>query len=363
LVDLLFDRVPAGVGRKGFVKVNNSKFRDVMIMGSRWCLDNGFAWKEDIKRTEECGCISGADPDKVSDRAVKRGISQIGTLGSGNHYIEIQLARQENVFDEKTAKAFGISKPDQVCIMIHTGSRGFGHQIASDYLKIFLSVMSRYNIKILDKELACAPYNSNEGRDYFSAMACAANMAFVNRQVITHRVRECFSKIFNSSAEDLEMNLVYDVAHNIAKIEEHKIDGKNKKVLMHRKGATRCFGPSRMEHPVFSKSGQPVIVGGSMETGSFLLAGTDTAEVSFCSTAHGSGRALSRAQAKKQVRGKELKEKMLEKGIYVKSASFSGLAEEAGLAYKDINEVVGVMDKAGISKKVVMLKPIGNVKG
>ncbi len=337
--------------------------RSKSIEIDKWCLDNGYAWEEDIKRTEEDGCIPGADPSKVSDRAIKRGIGQIGTLGSGNHYLEIQLAKKENIFDEKTAQALGITKPDQVCVMIHCGSRGFGHQIASDYLKTFLAAMPKYNIKILDRELACAPYNSPEGKDYFAAMACAANMAFVNRQVIMHRVRECFSEIFNKSAKDLEMNLVYDVAHNIAKIEEHNIDGKNKNVLMHRKGATRCFGPKRMNHPVFSKTGQPVIVGGSMETGSFLLVGTDSSEVSFCSTAHGSGRTMSRSQAKKQIRGDVLQKRMLEKGIYVKSASFSGLAEEAGFAYKDINEVVDVMDKAGISKKVALLIPIGNIKG
>ena len=363
LVDLLFKRIPAGVGRKGFVKVNKAQFSEVMVSGSKWCLDNGFAWDEDVKRTEESGCISGADPDKVSERAVKRGIDQIGTLGSGNHYLEVQLAKKENVFDERTAEAFGISEPDQVCVMIHTGSRGFGHQVASDYLKLFLDVMPKYGIKILDRELACAPFNSKEGQDYFSAMAAAANMAFVNRQVIMHRVRQVFSEVFSAPAEDLGMNLVYDVAHNIAKIEDHVVDGRFKKLIVHRKGATRAFGPSRMSHPVFSRTGQPVIVGGSMETGSFLLAGSDSSGVSFCSSAHGAGRTMSRAQAKKQVRGEFLQKHMLEKGIYVRSVSFSGLAEEAGFAYKDIREVVDVTDKAGISKKVVYLVPVGNVKG
>ena len=364
LVDLLFERVPTGVGCKGFVKVSKSEFQEVMTDGAKWVIEKGYGWEKDLKNIEEYGCIPGADPSKVSDRAVKRGISQLGTLGSGNHYLEVQVAKKENIFQQDFANAWNIKDPDQITAMIHCGSRGFGHQIATDYLKLFLAVMPKYGIKILDRELACAPFNSKEGQDYFSAMACAANMAFANRQVILHRVRECFEKVFGRSAEEMEMNLLYDVAHNIAKIEEHEVDGQNKKVVMHRKGATRAFGPSRMkDHPVFAKTGQPVIVGGSMETGSFLLAGTDQAEVTFCSTAHGSGRSMSRAQAKKEVRGEELQKKMLEKGIYVKSASFAGLAEEAGFAYKDIRAVVDTMEEAGITKKVVGLVPIGNIKG
>jgi len=364
LVNLLFERVPTGVGCKGFVQLSKSEFEEVMVEGAKWVVNKGYGWEKDLKNMEENGCIAGADPGKVSDRAVKRGINQLGTLGSGNHYLEVQVAKKENIFNNDFAKSWDINKEDQVTAMIHCGSRGFGHQVATDYLKLFLEVMPKYGIKILDRELACAPFNSKEGQDYFNAMACAANMAFANRQVIMHRVRECFEKVFGRSAEEMEMNLLYDVAHNIAKIEDHIIDGKNKKVIMHRKGATRAFGPSRMkDHPVFSKTGQPVIVGGSMETGSFLLAGTDEAEVTFCSTAHGSGRSMSRSQAKKQVRGEELQKKLLEKGIYVKSASMAGLAEEAGFAYKDIRSVVDTMEDAGITKKVVGLLPIGNIKG
>jgi tRNA-splicing ligase RtcB len=277
--------------------------------------------------------------------------------------LEVQVA--ENIFDDKTAKKFGITSKDQICVMVHCGSRGFGHQVASDYLRAFLSKMPSYGIKVLDPELACAPFNSKDGQDYFAAMACAANAAFANRQVILHRIRECFSKVFNTPADDLGMNLVYDVAHNIAKIEEHKVDNKKKKLVVHRKGATRCFGPGRKEIPAaYRDIGQPVILGGSMETGSYLLVGTEKAlEETWGSTAHGSGRTMSRTKAKKMVRGEDLQKQMERKGIYVKTASYSGLAEEAGFAYKPISEVVDVMHKLGISKKIVGFRPIGNVKG
>ena len=249
--------------------------------------------------------------------------------------------------------------------MIHCGSRGFGHQIGTDYLKIFDDAMPSYNIEVNDRELACAPFQSKEGQDYFKAMACAANMAFANRQVILHRVREGFSKIFKKSPEDLELNLVYDVAHNIAKIEKYKINNKLKELIVHRKGATRSFGPDNNElDSLYRKVGQPVILGGSMETGSYLLVGTKTAEEeTFGSTAHGSGRTMSRAQAKREIRGDKLQQDMEKRGIYVRTVSLSGLAEEAGKAYKPINDVVDVLDQAGISKKIVGLKPIGNIKG
>ena len=363
LVDLLFNRVPAGVGSKGFLKPSPKEFREVMSLGSKWCVEQGHGWKEDLERTENNGCIDWANPDKVSDRALQRGLFQLGTLGSGNHYLEIQVA--ENIFDQKAAKKFGITSNDQICVMVHCGSRGFGHQVATDYLKLFLQKMPDYGIKIRDRELACAPFNSKEGQDYFQAMACAANGAFANRQVILHRIREAFSKVFNMTPEALEMHQVYDVAHNIAKVEEHKVNGKKKKLIMHRKGATRCFGPSRKElAPFFRDIGQPVIVGGSMETGSFLLLGTDKAlDETWGSTAHGSGRTMSRTKAKKMVRGEDLQKKMEQRGIYVRTVSYSGLAEEAGFAYKPISEVVDVMHKLGISKKCIGFRPIGNVKG
>lgn len=371
LVDLLFQYVPAGVGAEaydeetGFMKLSKDEFKRMSELGVDWAIEKGYGWEEDKERIEEHGCIKGADSSKVSDKAVKRGVSQVGTLGSGNHYLEIQVAEEKNIFDEKTAKVLGIDTPNQIVIMVHCGSRGFGHQVASDYLVTFLKSMPKYGLKVQDKELACAPFKSEEAQDYYKAMACAANMGFVNRQLIVHRIRQAFEKIFGKDAEALGMHIIYDVAHNVAKIEEHNIDGKKKKLVMHRKGATRCFGPNHPElTKIYQKIGQPVIVGGSMETGSFLCVGTEKAmEETFGSTMHGSGRTMSRTAAKKSIRGEQLQKDMEKRGIYVKSVSFSGLAEEAGFAYKNINEVVDTMEIAGISKKVVGLRPIGNVKG
>jgi tRNA-splicing ligase RtcB (3'-phosphate/5'-hydroxy nucleic acid ligase) len=365
LIDTFFKTVPAGVGVKGFVDVDKKDFIEIIENGSKWCVENGYGWKQDLERTEGYGKIDWADHSKVSDKAMKRGMKQLGTLGSGNHYLEVQVAKANNIIDPDLAKKFGIHSPDQVVIMVHCGSRGFGHQIGTDYLRIFSEAMKKYNINVADRELACAPFSSNEGQDYYKAMACAANMAFSNRQVILHRIREGFAKIFKTEAEKLEMNLVYDVAHNIAKVEEHTIDGKRKKVVVHRKGSTRAFPPGHPELAhLYKETGQPVIIGGSMETGSYLLAGTQKAmDDTFGSTAHGSGRTMSRSQAKREVRGDELQKKMEKNGIYVKAASYSGLAEEAGFAYKNINEVVETLKIAGISKPVVQLKPIGNVKG
>ena len=366
LVDELFKKVPAGVGASGIVKLSANEFKKVITDGSEWCIEKGYGWKEDLKFTEEFGRIEGADVSKISDKAIKRGLSQIGTLGSGNHYLEIQVAKPEFVFDKKIAEVYGITQPNQIVIMFHCGSRGFGHQVASDYLEKFLSVMeSKYKIKILDKELACAPFNSPEGQDYFSAMKGALNMSFVNRQVILHRIREVFSSVLKKSPEDLGLNMVYDVAHNTAKIEEHNIDGKKKKLLVHRKGATRAFGPGREEIvKEYRDVGQPIIIGGSMETGSYLLAGTEGAmEQTFGSTCHGSGRTMSRTKARHLYRGEELQKDMEKRGIYVKTVTYSGLAEEAGPAYKDIDDVIDAVHSAGISKKVVRFVPIGNVKG
>lgn len=363
LVDNLFQRVPAGVGSTGFVKLNKSQFREIIETGAKWCVENNYGWEEDLERTEEDGLMKGADASKVSDRAFKRGIEQIGTLGSGNHYLEIQHAAQ--IFDEETAKAFGIVEKDQIVIMFHCGSRGFGHQIGTDYLSTFLNVMPKYGIKVLDPELASAPFQSKEGQDYYAAMKCGINMSFANRQVILHRIREVFSKVFGRSAEDLGLHQVYDVAHNTAKIEKHKVDEKTRDVLVHRKGATRAFGPNREEvTKLYRDVGQPIIIGGSMETGSYLLVGTDKAmDETFGSTCHGSGRTMSRTKAKHMFRGDQLLRDMEKRGIYVKSVSLGGVAEEAGPAYKDIDEVIESVHLAGISRKVVALKPIGNVKG
>lgn len=365
LVDTIFNRVPSGVGGHGFVRVSRNEFRRVVEQGARWCIQNGYGWEEDLERTEEGGCMEGADVSTVSEKAIDRGYKQIGTLGSGNHYLEIQIAKPEHVFDAELARAFGITRPNQVVVMFHCGSRGFGHQVATDYLQVFLKVMqSKYGIKISDRELACAPFRSPEGKNYFSAMKCAVNMAFANRQVILHRIREVFSEVFGKSAEELGMHQVYDVAHNIAKVEKYMIDGRERKVLVHRKGSTRAFAPGRKELPaVYRETGQPVIIGGSMETGSYLLAGIRGSEETFYSTAHGSGRTMSRRKARRQFHGKTLLEQMRARGIYVHSASYAGLAEEAGPAYKDIDDVTTATELSGISKKVARFIPIGNVKG
>lgn len=366
LVDTFFKTVPAGVGCKGFVKLDQKKFRNVVEQGAGWAVENGYGWEEDLGRLESNGCIKQADSSKISEKAFSRGINQLGTLGSGNHYLEIQHVKKENIIDDKLAKHFGIF-PDQIVIMFHCGSRGFGHQIGTDYLKIFDSAMKKYGITVNDRELACAPFQSKEGQDYFKAMACGANMAFANRQVILHRIREGFEKVFNQKAEDMEMHCIYDVAHNLARLGKFEVDGKKKELLVHRKGSTFCAGPSNEETPKYCRDagiGSPLILGGSMETGSALLVGTDKADrETFSSTAHGSGRTMSRTKAKKEIRGEKLLKDMEAKGIYVKSTSMQGLAEEAGFAYKDIDDVVDAINKAGISKTVCMLKPIGNLKG
>jgi tRNA-splicing ligase RtcB len=365
LVDLLYQRVPAGVGSSGFVKLTSQEFKKVIAQGGRWCIQNGYGWPEDLESTEEEGCIEGADPEKISKKAIERGLNQIGTLGSGNHYLEVQVVKKENIFDHKIAGAFGLF-PDQVVVMFHCGSRGFGHQVATDYLQVFLKVMtSKYGITILDRELACAPFRSPEGRDYFSAMKCGLNMSFANRQTILHRIRECFEKVFNQGAEQMDMHMIYDVAHNTAKLERYPIDGREREVLVHRKGATRAFGPGHPALPErFRTHGQPVIIGGSMETGSYLLVGTSGAMTeTFGSTAHGAGRTMSRTQARKRFRGEQLQKELMARGIYVRSVSYAGLAEEAGPSYKNIDDVIHAVERAGISKKVVKLLPIGNIKG
>ena len=361
LMTELFRKVPAGVGSKGSVRLNRHDFDDVMRTGAKWCVERGYGWTEDLERIEERGCIGGADPTKVSDRAVERGHSQLGTLGAGNHYLEVQVVSNDRIFDLETAAAFGITGHEQIVVMVHCGSRGFGHQIASDYLKSFEKAMRRYGMTVKDPQLACAPFRSPEGQNYFSAMNCAANSAFANRQVITHHIREAFATVFGSSAEELGMQVIYDVAHNIAKVERYAgVD-----LVVHRKGSTRAFGPGQPELPaLYRQTGQPVICGGSMETGSYLLVGTQQAmQETFGSTMHGSGRRMSRGQAKKIASGEQVRKQMAQRGIIVKAVSVSGLAEEAGLAYKNISDVVQTVDLAGITKKVAQLRPIGNIKG
>ncbi|GKS58785.1 RNA-splicing ligase RtcB [Nitrospira sp.] len=361
LMTELFRNVPAGVGARGFVSVNRQEFEQVMRQGARWCVDHGFGWESDLECIEQRGTLSGADPAVVSDYAIQRGIGQLGTLGSGNHYLEVQVVSDTRIFDREKAAVFGLTGHDQIVVMVHCGSRGFGHQVATDYLKVFEKVMRRHRMNVKDPQLACAPFRCAEAQNYFAAMNCAGNTAFANRQVITHMVRTAFERVFGTSAEAMGMRLVYDVAHNIAKVERFP-EGE---LLVHRKGSTRAFGPRNPELPErYREVGQPVICGGSMETGSYVLAGTDRAMAdTFGSTMHGSGRTMSRAQAKRMVRGDALRRAMAERGIIVKAVSMSGLAEEAGLAYKNISEVVETVERAGITKKVAELHPIGNIKG
>ena len=364
IVDRLFERVPAGVGRHGTLDLSHDEFRELAVRGMAWCRDRELATAEDLERTEENGCMGGADDAAVSPEAVERGYRQIGTLGSGNHYLEIQVARPEGVADAQTARAMGIDKPDQVLVMLHCGSRGFGHQVASEYLKRFLAVAGRYGISVPDRELASAPFGSPEGQAYYAAMCCAANVAFVNRQVILHRVREVFVELFHRSPRDLGLEQIYDVTHNTAKLERHYVEGRVRDLLVHRKGATRSLPPGDPGLPdAYRACGQPVIIGGSMETGSYLLAGAAGSAHTFHTTAHGSGRVLGRNEAKRRFRGGDLRRRMEDRGIYVRCASDSGLAEEAGGAYTDIDQVVAATGSAGLSRAVVRLTPVGNVKG
>jgi tRNA-splicing ligase RtcB len=353
------------VGCKGFVKVSRDEFRSVIEKGARWCIERGYGRQEDPGLTEDDGCAAGADAGAVSPRAIERGFDQIGTLGSGNHYLEIQVVRPEHRFDPQTAEVFGLDRPDQVVVMFHCGSRGFGHQVATDYLRAFLKIMGpKFGLAVRDRELACVPFKSREGQNYFAAMKCAINMAYANRQVIMHRIREVFADVFHKDPSDLGLRQVYDVCHNTAKLETHVVDGRPREVLVHRKGATRAFGPGMAGIPApYRAVGQPVIIGGSMESGSYLLVGVDQGAQTFFSTAHGSGRRMSRRQAKKQFKGRKLLKEMQARGIYVRARSLGGLAEEAGGAYKDIDEVVAAASAGGISRPVVRFTPIGNIKG
>jgi tRNA-splicing ligase RtcB (3'-phosphate/5'-hydroxy nucleic acid ligase) len=363
LVNRLFDRVPAGVGTSGAAELTPQEFRKLVEQGAPYCVQRGWGWPSDLELTEEGGFIEGADSSDVSPRALERGCNQVGTLGSGNHYLEVQ--RVSEIFDPEVARVYGIEQLDQVVVMFHCGSRGFGHQVATDYLRQFLQVMGpTYGIEVSDRELACAPFDSPEGQSYFSAMKCAINMAFASRQVILHHVRQVFAEIFRQTPEQLQMEMVYDVAHNTARLETHQVEGRKRKLLVHRKGATRAFGPGMQGVPDrYQQVGQPVILGGSMETGSYLLAGVPSGVATFYSTAHGAGRAMSRTQARHQFRGQQLQRDMETRGIYVRSDSWGGLAEEAGKAYKDVDQVVTCTERAGLSKRVARFIPIGNVKG
>lgn len=365
LIDTLFERVPAGVGGTGLLNLTEDEFRELIERGMDWALDRGYATDTDLRRTEENGRMHGADASTVSTRAIRRGYGQVGTLGSGNHYLEIQTVDPDGIFDSQAASRLGIRGPGQVVVMLHTGSRGFGHQVASDYLQTFNRVMgSKYGLQVRDKQLACAPFHSEEGQAYFAAMQCAVNMAFMNRQMILHRVREVFSDVLGRSAEELGLEQIYDVTHNTAKVEHHVVEGEERELLIHRKGATRAFGPG-MDGipPEYADLGQPVIIGGSMETGSYLLLGSAAGAPAFYTTAHGSGRTMGRREAQKRFRGAEIEAQMRGHGTYVRAKSKSGLAEEAGAAYKDIDAVVESAEAAGLSRRVVRLRPVGSLKG
>ncbi|MCS7139205.1 MAG: RtcB family protein [Candidatus Nezhaarchaeota archaeon] len=364
LITTIFQLVPSGLGSTTeAVKLTRAELDEVLAEGVKWAIERGYGWSKDAEYCEEGGCMKSADPSKVSSRAKDRGFDQLGTLGSGNHFLEVQVV--DKIFDPEVAKVFGIYEEGQVTAMIHTGSRGLGHQVCSDYLRIMEMAVRKYKISIPDRELACAPTTSGEAEDYFAAMSAAANFAWCNRQMITHWVREAFKKTFRRDPEDLGMNLIYDVAHNICKIETHKVNGTTRKVYVHRKGATRAFPPGHPDLPAkYRSAGQPVLIPGSMGTSSWILVGNPKAmEITFGSTAHGAGRTLSREQALRAVRGSEVLKELEGKGIAVKAANIRVLAEEWDRAYKDVDRVVEVSHKVGIATKVVRLRPIAVTKG
>jgi tRNA-splicing ligase RtcB len=363
LVETLFHNIPSGVGsRRKDLKLTPKELAKVLKRGVQWALSNGWGSQEDLTHIEAQGCISGADPELVSDRAMERGRAQLGTLGSGNHFVEVGYV--EEVYDLEVARVLGLER-DQVTVLIHTGSRGLGHQICDDYIKVMLGASQRYGIELPDRQLCCAPVESPEGKKYLAAMACAANFAFVNRQLITHWVRETFEQVLQLGPRDLKLGLVYDVCHNIAKLETHEVDGNEKRVCVHRKGATRAFPPGHPDIPVeYKPVGQPVLIPGDMGRYSYVLVGSERAYgETFGSTCHGAGRLLSRHQAKKAARGRSIARELEDRGIIVRGASVGTLVEEIPEAYKDVNDVVNVVHGAGISKKVVKLKPIGLIKG
>jgi len=362
LMDALFNNVPCGVGIGGKIKISSQQEKELLRDGSKWAVKQGYGVEDDLTNTEEAGCLEGANPDKVSSRAYERGKGQSGTLGSGNHFLEIQVV--DEIYDDGKAKVFGIEK-GQITIMIHSGSRGLGHQVCDDNLRIMQKAVSKYGIKLPDRQLVSVPVDSPEGKDYFSAMASAANYAWCNRQILMHLVRETFGKFFGKKWQDFGMELVYDITHNIAKFEKHKVDGKETLLCIHRKGATRAFPPNHPDVPSKYKTiGQPVIIPGDMGRASYLLVGTQKAfEETWGSTCHGAGRMMSRHQAIKSAEGRSINKEMEAKGIVVRARDKSTLAEEMSEAYKDVNIVVDIVHKAGISEKVARMKPLGVMKG
>jgi tRNA-splicing ligase RtcB (3'-phosphate/5'-hydroxy nucleic acid ligase) len=363
LVEALFVNIPSGVGsRRKDLKLNREEQRKVLRKGARWAVERGYGDSNDLEHIEAGGCLEGADPEEVSERAMERGRDQLGTVGSGNHFVEVGYVAE--VFDDKVAQALGLWK-DQVTVFVHTGSRGLGHQVCDDYLRIMMDAARKYRIELPDPQLCCSPVSSPEGERYLGAMAGAANFAFTNRQVISHWVRETFGQVLQMGPRDVSLELIYDVCHNIAKIETHTIQGQRKRVCVHRKGATRAFPPGHPEVPKKYRSvGQPVLIPGDMGRGSYVLVGTEKAmEETFGSTCHGAGRVMSRHQATKAAKGRAIARELEDKGIIVKGASWGTLVEEIPEAYKDVNDVVNVVHQAGISKKVVKLVPLGVIKG
>ncbi|MFX1417411.1 MAG: RtcB family protein [Promethearchaeota archaeon] len=363
LLNTIFNNIPSGLGSKGKLNIGYSELDKVLNNGVNWAFDNDYALEEDLKHLEENGCLKDADASLVSQKAKQRAIKQLGSLGSGNHFLEIQKVDQ--IYNEGIAKAMGIYEKNQITIMVHTGSRALGHQVCTDSLRSIEQAMKEYNIKVPDRELACVPANTSEAQNYLKQMSCAANFGFTNRQLITHWLRESFQNTFKKDIDDLDLHLIYGVCHNILKIEEHEIDGKKVKLNVHRKGATRAFPP---EHPVlpseYKSIGQPALIPGTMGSASYLCVGKKNAmDLSFGSTAHGSGRVMSRAKATKKYWGERVKDSLSKQGIMVKAASMKVIAEEAPGAYKDIDQVVQVSHDLGIVEKVVRLVPVGVVKG
>lgn len=362
LATALYRHCPSGVGEGGTVPLSQAQLETVCRQGSQWAVKNGYGQNQDVERTEENGQILAADPSHVSPRAMKRGRPQLGTLGAGNHFIEIEVV--DEVYHQEAARELGLVQ-GALTVLIHCGSRGFGHQICSDYVRELQTAVKRFGISLPDRELVCAPLDSSEGKRYLAAMSCAANYAFANRQVLSHHARQAFEQVLAGKLPDWDLYPVYDIAHNMGKIEDHLVNGKTVKVCVHRKGATRAFGPGFGGLPAeYQRLGQPVLVPGSMGTASWVLLGTEgSMKLSFGSTCHGAGRTMSRTKAKKTVWGEDLKSELEGGGIRVRAGSMAGLAEEAPLAYKDVDAVVEVVAKAGIAAKVARLRPIAVIKG
>jgi tRNA-splicing ligase RtcB len=363
LVEALFRNIPSGVGsRRKDLKLSREEEKKVFVKGAQWAIENGYGVSDDLKHIEEMGAIAGADPRVVSEKALERGRAQLGTLGSGNHFVEVGYVAE--IYDERLADALRL-KEDGATVIVHTGSRGLGHQVCDDYIRVMLGASAKYGIELPDRQLCCAPIASDEGKRYWAAMSCAANFAFANRQLITHWVRETFERVMRMGPKRLQLDLIYDVCHNIAKLEDHEVNGKRRRVCVHRKGATRALPPGHADVPEdYQDIGQPVLIPGDMGRCSYVLVGTEKAFTdTFGSTCHGAGRVMSRHKAKRAAKGRAITRELEDRGIIVRSAGRDTIAEEISEAYKDVTEVVDVVHNAGISKKVAKLVPIGVIKG